>query len=126
MRAVVVVTTVGNEEQANTIARELLVRRHAACVNILPGLRSLYRWEGKICRDSEFMLLIKTSESEYPAVEAAIRELHSYELPEILAFAVAHGEPSFLAWIHASLDKDASFSDDDDEGVNIPLDDTNF
>ena len=126
MAGLVVITTVGTEEQANEIARELIVRRHAACVNLVPGLRSLYRWQGKICRDSEFMLIVKTTEEEYPAVEAAIKELHSYEVPEILAFKVHRGEPRFLDWIGASLDKSATFSDDQDEGVTIPLDDTNF
>ena len=126
MPAMVVVTTVGDEEQANTIASEMIGRRHAACVNIVSGIRSLYRWQGKICRDSEYLLLIKTTEEEYPAVEATLRELHSYEVPEILAFRVQRGEPNFLAWIRSSLDKEAAFSDDEDEGVTIPLDDTNF
>ncbi|MCL4837108.1 MAG: divalent-cation tolerance protein CutA [Thermoanaerobaculia bacterium] len=127
MQALVVLTTVGNEEQANTIARELVARRHAACVNIVGGVRSVYRWQGKICKDSEYLLMAKTSVAEYPAVEAAIRELHTYELPEILAFRVDEGEARFLAWIAASLDKEAAFSDDEvDEGVAIPLDDTNF
>lgn len=126
MQALVVVTTVGNEEQANLLARELVARRHAACVNILGGVRSVYRWDGRICKDSEYMLVIKTRADEYPAVEAAVRELNSYELPEILAFQVKHGEPRFLDWISAALDKQASFSDDVDEGVAISLDDTNF
>ena len=126
MQALVVLTTVGNEEQANLLARELVARRHAACVNIVGGVRSVYRWDGKICKDSEYMLVIKTRADEYPAVEAAMRELHNYELPEILAFAVKYGEPRFLEWIAGSLDKNAAFSDDVDEGVTIPLDDTNF
>ena len=100
MGALVVVTTVGTEEQANLIARELVCRRHAACVNIVPGLRSVYRWQGKVCRDTEFMLIVKTQESEYAAVEGAIRELHSYELPEILGFKVGND---------GDLDKAAAF-----------------
>jgi periplasmic divalent cation tolerance protein len=110
----VVVTTVGTEEQAILIASELVARRHAACVNIVPGLRSVYRWQGKVCQDTEFMLVVKTSEAEYPRVEAAILELHSYDLPEILAFKVKKGEKRFLAWIDASLDKDAPVDEDDD------------
>ena len=123
MGGLVVVTTVGNEGQANLLASELVSRRHAACVNIVPGLRSVYRWQGKICRDTEFMLIVKTSEREYPLVEQAIQELHNYELPEILAFKVCKGEKNFLAWIEGSLDKDAPFSDEEERDG---LDETNY
>lgn len=123
MAGLVVVTTVGTEEQANLIASELIARRHAACVNIVSGLRSVYRWQGKICRDTEFMLVVKTTEGEYPAVEAAILELHGYELPEILAFKVCKGEQRFLEWISGSLDKKAPFSDEEEPEI---LDETNF
>jgi periplasmic divalent cation tolerance protein len=115
MRAIAVVTTVGTEEQANLIAREIVVRRQAACVNILPGVRSIYRWKGKICKDGEWMLVIKTLEGELDGVTATIRELHSYELPEILSFQVADGEANFLQWIAGSVDKEAELSDDDEE-----------
>ena len=110
----VVVTTVGDELQANEIARELVARRHAACVNMLPGIRSCYRWQGKICHDSEILLMIKTTAEEYDEVAATIRELHSYELPEILAFEIHRGDPSFLDWLHGSLDKNADFDDEED------------
>lgn len=113
MGAIVVITTVGTEEQANTLAREIVARRHAACVNIVPGVRSVYRWKGKICHDGELMLVIKTLEEEFEAVAATIRELHSYELPEILAFQVVRGEDRFLAWIHGSTDKTAAFEDEE-------------
>jgi periplasmic divalent cation tolerance protein len=115
MRAIAILTTVGTEEQANLIAREIVARRQAACVNILPGVRSIYRWKGKICKDGELMLIVKTLESELDAVAATIRELHSYELPEILSFTVAQGERGFLDWITGSVDKDADFADDDEE-----------
>lgn len=114
MTAIVVVTTVGDEQQANEIARELVARRHAACVNMLPGIRSCYRWQGKICRDSEILLLIKTAAEEYDQVAATIRELHDYDLPEILAFEIRQGDPSFLEWLHSSLDKNADFDDEED------------
>jgi periplasmic divalent cation tolerance protein len=114
MGAIVVITTVGTEEQANLIAREIVARRQAACVNILPGVRSIYRWKGKICKDGELMLVVKTLEQEFDGVSATIRELHSYELPEILSFQVIRGEANFLEWIASSVDK-ADLSDDDDE-----------
>ena len=129
MPALVVLTTVGNEEEANAIARELVCRRHAACVNVLPGVKSTYRWQDKVCRDSEYLLVIKTLDTEYPEVERAIRELHSYELPEILAFEASRGEASFLGWIAAALDKSKGpclNSDDELEDPPISLDETNY
>src|SRR5436309_13085761 len=103
MRAIVVVTTVRTEEQANLIAREIIARRQAACVNILPGVRSIYRWKGKICKDGELMLVIKTLEREFEEVSETIRALNSYELPEVLCFQVNPAEERFLAWTENSL-----------------------
>jgi periplasmic divalent cation tolerance protein len=114
-KAIVMVTTVGDEAQGNLIARELVSRRHAACVNMVPGVKSFYRWQGKVCCDTEFLLIIKTMRAEFEAVTAAIQELHSYDLPEILAFDIAQGEPQFLAWIAGSLDKEADFGDEDED-----------
>ncbi|MDA8015901.1 MAG: divalent-cation tolerance protein CutA [Thermoanaerobaculia bacterium] len=114
MSAIVMVTSVGDEEQANGIARELVLRRHAACVNILSGVKSVYRWQGKICRDSEYVLMIKTLESEYESVASTVRELHDYDLPEILAFGIRKGDEDFLDWIAQSLDKEAEFGDEED------------
>lgn len=111
--AIVVVTSVGTEEQANLIARELVARRHAGCVNVIPGVRSTYRWKGRICHDSEYLLVVKTLAGEFDLVRAAIRELHTYELPEILAFGVQQGDPAFLEWIAMGLDKQAPFVDDE-------------
>jgi periplasmic divalent cation tolerance protein len=115
MGAIVVVVTAGNEEQANLLGEELVARRLASCVNIVPQIRSIYRWQGKVCRDSEWLLLIKTMDSEYPAIEAAIQELHSYELPEILSFTVRRGERRFLEWVAGNLDKNAVFPEETDE-----------
>lgn len=114
MKAIVVITTVGDEEQGNSIARELIGRRQAACVNMVSGVRSVYRWQGKICRDSEFLLVIKTLEEEYEAVAETIRELHAYDVPEILAFNVSRGDARFLDWVATSLDKEAPFEEEED------------
>lgn len=114
MKAIVVVTTVGDEEQGNLIAQELIGRRHAACVNMVSGVRSVYRWQRKICRDSEFMLVIKTLADEFEDVAETIRELHAYDVPEILAFEVAKGDPAFLEWVATSLDKEAPFEEEED------------
>jgi len=118
--ALVVVTTVGTEEEANQLAEELVARRHSSCVNIVPVHRSVYRWQGKVCDDREFLLVIKTLEGEYEAVEATVKELHSYELPEILAFQVSRGEAGFLDWIAQSLDKSAESADDEEPGEPAP------
>jgi periplasmic divalent cation tolerance protein len=95
----VVMTSVGTEQQAVEISEELVARRLATCINIVPCLRSIYRWKGKVCEDSEYLLVIKTRRALFGAVSDAIRELHSYELPEVLEFPVASAEPNFHAWV---------------------------
>jgi periplasmic divalent cation tolerance protein len=128
MRAIVVVTTVGTEEQAYLIAREIIARRQAACVNIIPAIRSIYRWKGKICKDGELLLVVKTLQQEFEGVAATIRELHSYELPEILSFGVSQGDQGFLDWIASSVDKEAEFSDEEEDEIAYAADpdDTDF
>ena len=96
---IVIATTVGTQQQALDIAQALVHRRLVACVNILPNVRSIFRWKGKIHDDGEFMLLVKTIPGRYDAVKEAIREIHTYELPEILGHSVALAEPNFAAWI---------------------------
>ena len=96
------------------MAQELVERRHSCCVNILPIQRSIYRWQGDICTDSEFMLVIKAREEEYGAIESAIKELHSYDLPEILAFKVSQGEEKFLQWLTSCADTGSPSGRDED------------
>ena len=95
----VVVTSVGTEQQAVEISEELVAKRLATCVNIVPCLRSIYRWKGKVCEDTEYLLMIKTRRSLFPAVSEAIRDIHSYELPEVLEFPVGNAEPHFHRWV---------------------------
>ena len=95
----VVVTSVGTEQQAVEISEELIARRLATCINIVPCLRSIYRWKGKICEDTEYLLMIKTRRALFGAVTEAIREIHSYELPEVLEFPVGQAEPNFQRWV---------------------------
>ena len=94
-----IMTSVGTEQQAVEISEELIVRRLATCINIVPCLRSIYRWKGKICEDTEHLLLIKTPQRLFDEVSTAIREFHSYELPEILAFPITNAETSFHEWV---------------------------
>jgi periplasmic divalent cation tolerance protein len=84
---------------AQAIAHQLVERRLAACVNVLAPCRSVYEWQGKVCEDSEVPLLIKTTAASYAAVEALIRALHPYDLPEIVALDVTAGLPAYLAWV---------------------------
>ncbi len=99
----VILTSVGTEQQAVEISEELITRRYATCVNIVPCLRSIYRWKGKVCEDTEYLLLIKTPASLFEAVSETIRELHSYELPEIMALPVDRAETAFHQWVLNSV-----------------------
>jgi periplasmic divalent cation tolerance protein len=99
----IVFCTAGSQEEARKIARALVERRLAACVNIVPGIESIYRWEGKVDDGREWLLLIKTSAKFFFAVRDAIRELHSYELPECIAVTIEDGSPEYLQWLESSL-----------------------
>jgi periplasmic divalent cation tolerance protein len=100
----VVFCTAGSEAEASRIAAALVERRLAACVNVVAGISSTYRWEGAIRTDAEWLLIVKTRRDRFEEVRAAIRELHSYELPEIVMLDIAAGDPAYLAWIDANLD----------------------
>ena len=99
MDILLVVTNLPSRESAETLARSLVEQRLAACVNILPPCRSVYRWQGAVESASEIPLLIKTRAECYAALEAAIRRLHPYEVPEIVALPVERGLPAYLAWV---------------------------
>jgi periplasmic divalent cation tolerance protein len=108
MNTLLVLTHLPNRESAEALARALLERRLAACVNILPPCRSLYRWKGAVETADETPLLVKTTEARYAALEAAIREGHPYELPDIVALPVTAGLPDYLAWVAAETQGDGS------------------
>ena len=103
----IVLSTAGSEEEARKIARYLVERQLAACVNLVPRMESIYRWQGKIESSQEWLLLIKTSADQFPAVSDVIRELHSYELPECIAVAIEEGSSEYLDWLGDSLGGDA-------------------
>jgi periplasmic divalent cation tolerance protein len=92
-------TTVETVAEAESLAEFLVEDRLAACVNVLPGIRSVYRWQGRIEKGGEIMLLIKTTEARYGTLEAAIQARSGYELPEIVAVRIASGSSAFLNWI---------------------------
>ena len=99
----IVLTTVKNRAEAKKISEALISEKLAACVNRLPSVSSVYRWRGKVERSSEVMLIIKTSSKNLDKLMARIKELHSYEVPEILALKVDRSLPQYLRWIDESL-----------------------
>ena len=101
MSAVLVFCTCPDEAVAERIATAIVEERLAACVNRLPAIASTYRWKGEICRDSEYLLLIKTASERFAALRERIVALHPYELPEVIAVDVVRGLPSYLDWIAA-------------------------
>ncbi len=103
---VVVLTNVPNLTVAKTVARYLVGQGMAACVNIQPGVKSYYHWEGVIRQANEVTLLVKTTRDRYPEVESAIKALSPHELPEIIALPVTQGLPAYLDWVRAETRRD--------------------
>jgi periplasmic divalent cation tolerance protein len=99
----VVLTTCANSVEASSLAAALVEQRLAACVNALGPVTSTYRWHGAVQQEQESLLVIKTTEDRFPAVEQAIRDLSSYELPEVLAIPVQTGSASYLDWLQAAV-----------------------
>jgi len=91
---------------AKALSTAILSKRLAACVNRLPGVKSMYRWQNQVERDDEVLLLIKTRAELYPRLEALIRDMHPYELPEIIAVTISSGSAAYLAWIDAETADD--------------------
>jgi periplasmic divalent cation tolerance protein len=99
----IVLCTCPDNDLAGRIANALVENHHAACVNVLPGIRSTYRWQGKVATDNEVLLMIKTDAGHLAGVEQCIRTLHSYEVPEMIALPISHGHTPYLNWITESL-----------------------
>lgn len=100
---VVALSTVGSAEDAERIARELVERRLAACVNVVPGVVSVYRWKGEVQRDEERLLVIKTRTAALEALRQALVALHPYEVPELIALGVTGGHEPYLRWIDENV-----------------------
>jgi periplasmic divalent cation tolerance protein len=99
----IVLTATASEEEARKIARHLVQRQLAACVNVVPQVESIYRWQGKIEEAREWLLIIKTTAAAFAQVREAITELHSYELPECICLTIEDGSPAYLQWIAESV-----------------------
>ena len=98
------ITTCPSMEEAEALAGKILQARLAACVNIVPGVLSLYEWQGKLQREQEFLLLIKSRTEGFTELEKLVQASHSYELPELIAVPIEEGSSAYLDWIDAQLD----------------------
>lgn len=98
----VVLCTAPSRDVARAIARAVVEERLAACVNVVPGITSVYRWEGRVQEDEEVLLVLKTATDRRAALEARVRALHPYEVPEFVALAAAHVAPAYLAWLEGA------------------------
>ena len=96
---IVVVVTAPNHEVADRLAHTLVSEKLAACVNVLPGVRSVYVWKGEICNEGELLCLLKTRRELFPAVRQRLLALHPYEVPEIIALPLVEGSEPYLAWL---------------------------
>ncbi|MDI6751804.1 MAG: divalent-cation tolerance protein CutA [bacterium] len=103
MKYIVVFITASEEEQAKKIAEELVSKRLIACANILPKVSSLFWWQGRICSEKEVLLILKTKEDLLDKVIKTTKELHSYEVPEIIALPIIGGSEEYLEWINKSV-----------------------
>jgi periplasmic divalent cation tolerance protein len=102
--AIIVVLTAANGEEATRLADMLVGAHLAACVQILPEMESVYRWQGKIERSSEVLLLVKTTRGKFDDIEREVRALHSYDTPEIIAVPVVIGSGPYLEWLISATD----------------------
>ena len=93
--------TAADEDEARRIGRALVEEKLAACVNVIPGMRSIYRWRGEVHDDREVVVIAKTREALVEALVARVKELHSYDCPCVVALPIVAGNPDFLAWIEA-------------------------
>src|SRR5262247_3096344 len=100
---ILVLSTASSEKEAMMIAQALVEHELAACVNVVPAIRSIYRWKGKIWNEVENMLFIKTTSPQLEELKKMLKELHSYELPEVLAVKIDDGEKNVLNWIGSSV-----------------------
>jgi len=101
---IVVLMTAPNADEATRIAEMLVERKLAACVQILPPMTSIYVWKGEVERESEILLIAKSTRTNFDELEAAVRAMHSYETPEIIALPIVAGSQSYLSWLSSCLE----------------------
>lgn len=101
--AIIVLMTAGSHDEAARIAEHLVEARLAACVQLIPGMESVYWWEGKIERSPETLLLAKTTQDKFEELEILVRSIHSYTTPEIIALPIASGSAPYLEWLEKTV-----------------------
>lgn len=106
MEPLLVFVTCGSEEEALRIAHALIEDHLAACVNLIAPVRSIYRWEGKVWDEKEWLLLVKTQKKRWAEVESKVKSLHSYTVPEIIGLPILEGSPSYLKWLEAMTERE--------------------
>lgn len=102
-KAIIVYVTASSDTEAKRISETLVKERLAACCNILPGISSIYTWEGKLCEEKEVLLLIKSFEDRFEDLSKKIKSLHSYKVPEIIAVPFTRGDDAYLRWMGESV-----------------------
>jgi periplasmic divalent cation tolerance protein len=106
--ALIAFTAFANEEDAARVARVLVEERLVACANLLPGARSLFRWEGRVADEREVVVLLKTRKQDWAALMSRLHDLHPYDTPELVAVRVAAGAPKYMAWLEAQLESEGA------------------
>jgi periplasmic divalent cation tolerance protein len=99
MYALLLISTTGSEKEARRVARSLVEERLAACANVIPGVRSFFFWEGRLCQKKEALILIKTMNSKAKKIMDRIKRIHNYDVPEIIFFRVDKAEKNYLKWV---------------------------
>lgn len=102
---IVVLVTAASKEEASQIAGQLVEEKLAACANIIPGVRSIFSWRGEICDESEVLLIIKTTRKNLSLLVEMVEEIHSYEVPEIIALPIVGGSEAYLSWLNEEVSK---------------------
>lgn len=102
---IVVLVTAASQEEASQIAGQLVEEKLAACANIIPGVRSIFSWRGEICDESEVLLIIKTTRKNLYLLVEMVEEIHSYEVPEIIALPIVGGSEAYLSWLNEEVSK---------------------
>lgn len=105
---IVIMVTAASRRECRKIARHLVEAKLAACVNITPGIESIYHWEGKLANDQEYLMLIKSTRPLFPEIKTAIAKIHSYHTPEILCLPIIDGSRNYLQWVSDSVKKPSS------------------
>lgn len=101
---IVVFSTCGDESEAKRVSHHLVSERVAACVTIVPGAASVYRWKGKVEESQEWVLIIKSSRAAFPKLQEELQRVHSYQVPEVVAIPVVDGSPSYLEWLDREIE----------------------